>query len=894
LPSHDIVATDANLKAKLTAASQEAKTRPRPKEIWVPYPMINACNLRPSHFQGQAQGDTDALENDSGPDESSFPPLFGTSEPTRPSIDIPDVTPRQSMGHPPRRSDVAPAEIAIRDSGRSPALRIRRRDFQMMAFHFNAPPSDKPPDAVAREVFYCLRDKCCIENIESIHAFQFKAPQEEAGLIRPAYDPSQEFLRMGIGNKAPEGPGSAWRLTEINKDYSYSATYPSTICVPRAVSDNVLKYGGVFRSKSRIPALSYLHHNGGSITRSSQPMVGLQNRRNPQDERLVSAIFSSHTPHSQSSEDFSHSQPFAASAPFVKNELTTLNTHVANHDPDDANDDVSLEDTATEQMAQSPKKVYGSTRRNLIVDARPKINALANRATGGGMEDISNYTGSAGTPIEKIFLNIANIHVMRQSLERVVESFANSDYLDVKPDQEMLRKSGWLNHISGMLDGAELVARVVGLGGSHALIHCSDGWDRTAQISALAEIMLDPHYRTLEGFITLVQKDFLAFGHKFNHRHGIQGSEKWFEIDNERVMPSRSRETSGAENNALNNFGSKALSGAKNWFEKNRTTLFRPAGNGKVTSDGSDSRPPSPPPNPVLHSHSTNAIKDEREHRTDVKEIAPIFHQFLDAVFQIQHHHPNAFEYNERFLRRLFYQSHAGQYGEFLFNNEKERNSFAGRTPSVWPHFLSRRREFTNPDYAKDMYDTLLLPRRYPAAGSIEVRWWSALFGRKDEEMNISHALAPPDLDVSPIKLAKDFSNFSDHTDVDVVSTGPSVGRHSTMLPHVPVKQPEATGSAVEQRHRGSHKVTVLEVQDPAVAAAGHAPVIDDDTRAKGEQTSMGLVEVGSQIGLDEQSRNAGQGDPLGASAERDVPERLRSKLDFAAFARESAYEERA
>ncbi len=30
------------------------------------------------------------------------------------------------------------------------------------------------------------------------------------------------------------------------------------------------------------------------------------------------------------------------------------------------------------------------------------------------------------------------------------------------------------------------------------MVHCSDGWDRTPQIVALAEILLDPYYRSLE------------------------------------------------------------------------------------------------------------------------------------------------------------------------------------------------------------------------------------------------------------------------------------------------------------------------------------------------------------------------------------------------------------
>lgn len=30
------------------------------------------------------------------------------------------------------------------------------------------------------------------------------------------------------------------------------------------------------------------------------------------------------------------------------------------------------------------------------------------------------------------------------------------------------------------------------------LVHCSDGWDRTTQIVSLAELLLDPYYRTIE------------------------------------------------------------------------------------------------------------------------------------------------------------------------------------------------------------------------------------------------------------------------------------------------------------------------------------------------------------------------------------------------------------
>ncbi len=52
---------------------------------------------------------------------------------------------------------------------------------------------------------------------------------------------------------------------------------------------------------------------------------------------------------------------------------------------------------------------------------------------------------------------------------------------------------------------------------------CSDGWDRTAQLASLSQIILDPYFRTINGFMILIQKEWVDGGHKFADRCALGG-----------------------------------------------------------------------------------------------------------------------------------------------------------------------------------------------------------------------------------------------------------------------------------------------------------------------------------------------------------------------------------
>ncbi len=543
-------------------------------------------------------------------------------------------------------------------------LKIYCRDYNYMSFDFQ-------DVMLCKDVYDSVMKLTCTENIEDCYAFLYEPIVIESQYDSWwDYDPEGEFVREGLCfdkvkgvPKQSGGPGNSpepfgksdkgrnsWRMANVNETYDVCDTYPRWVCVPGDVQDAVIAESSKFRSRARFPCLAYYYRkNGCTITRCSQPLVGIKQNRSYQDERLIYGAFSS-------------------------------NGHA---------------------KAQ-----------NLIVDARPVTSAMAQMAVGAGTESMDNYWGDTS---RKLYLGLENIHVIRDSMNSVKEVLRNGDVDGAANDMaqhvsaleitehrarmhEQLVKSGWKHYVSQILKATDLLVKWIHLKGAHLVVHCSDGWDRTPQVISLVEICIDPYFRTLDGFFVLVEKDWCSFGHRFNDRCGRLNTEgKFHDYASSKVASVGTR---------FRNF-----QGFKGFRQLNQALRSRP--------------------------------------NADTLE-SPTFQQFLDCVYQLMRQNPTAFQYNERFLRRLVYHLYSCQYGTFLQNCDKERYELdlPSRTRSVWDYFKARRAQFTNPDYvepAKHLntemvdgnndddydYDANVLYPNYT-----DVIFWYQLNGRSYEDMN--------------------------------------------------------------------------------------------------------------------------------------------------------------
>ncbi|KAL2085867.1 hypothetical protein ACEWY4_019187 [Coilia grayii] len=303
--------------------------------------------------------------------------------------------------------------------------------------------------------FVVGRERDCHDVYSSLLRLLRPVSYEE--LYAFSYNPKQndqqreegwQLIDLGAEFERMGVPCDQWQQTDVNREYKVCDTYPRDLYVPITASKPIIMGSSKFRSKGRFPVLTYFYQEKKSAMCRCSQPLSGFSARCLEDEHMLQAI------------------------------------NKTNH---------------------NCRFIY-------VMDTRPKLNALANRAAGKGYENEDNYSN-----IRFQFVGIENIHIMRASLQKLLEvvgtrSLSFSEYL------VGLESSGWLRHIKAVVDAAVFLMKAMTVEGASVLVHCSDGWDRTAQVCSLGALLMDPYYRTIKGFMVLIEKDWISFGHKFADR----------------------------------------------------------------------------------------------------------------------------------------------------------------------------------------------------------------------------------------------------------------------------------------------------------------------------------------------------------------------------------------
>uniref|UniRef100_A0A5K3EMM1 Myotubularin phosphatase domain-containing protein n=3 Tax=Mesocestoides corti TaxID=53468 RepID=A0A5K3EMM1_MESCO len=330
-------------------------------------------------------------------------------------------------------------------------LIIRGKDFRVACFLIRH-------DRDCQKVYDTLTRLAQVPSIQYLPCFR----DRPLGLLAERcqgwdfFDLRSDFERMGL-------PNNSWVALD-NSSYQICDTYPGLLFVPEIADRTTLLGSANFRSRRRLPVLTWIHPNGKAVLcRSSQPLSGLTSK--------------------------------------------------------------SVDD---QLMLRCIRCASGDGPLLYVVDTRPPLNALTNRAQGKGYEDVNVYKD-----IILRFLQIPNIHAVRGSLEKLLKVYQDPK-VSLKDLNSAVDKSSWLRYLRLIVEAAYFIASRMEpeAGGYSFLVHCSDGWDRTAQVCSLAQLMIDPYYRTFNGFQALIEKDWLYFGHKFTDRCGLVDS-----VDPREVSP---------------------------------------------------------------------------------------------------------------------------------------------------------------------------------------------------------------------------------------------------------------------------------------------------------------------------------------------------------------------
>eukprot|EP00039_Didymoeca_costata_P025948 m.14581 g.14581 ORF g.14581 m.14581 type:complete len:460 (-) comp5148_c0_seq1:96-1475(-) len=167
-------------------------------------------------------------------------------------------------------------------------------------------------------------------------------------------------------------------------------------------------------------------------------------------------------------------------------------------------------------LQASPEKA----KRGRLFDLRTQDDVKDEQKRGGGSEIMDGYFNW-----ERLNANMGRLDSLQDAFNKTKDVCQGVDMSNVLTKFE---SAGWLTEIWNLLRTAVVISRTLSREEMPVVIHATTGFDQEIQVSALAQLLLEPRFRTMQGFQQLIEKEWLHGGHPFSTRYGHYDTQtKW-------------------------------------------------------------------------------------------------------------------------------------------------------------------------------------------------------------------------------------------------------------------------------------------------------------------------------------------------------------------------------
>ena len=506
------------------------------------------------------------------------------------------------------------------------------------------------------------------------------------------YSADADFARLGFD---PEH----WTVSDCNTKYAVCLSYPGRVIVPKAL--HTLYTAASKKRGATLPSSAFLFDRFPVVT-----------WRSPATGNYLARSYGMRVAFD------SEAAAAAAQQSGKAAKGSTKDAGKGDTGAEKKEEEREAEEAATKELMEQTMRTYKDLGRCNVIEC------LEAAHHSGSSAQYANLRLPTAAQVRDAFILTAREEQLPLLLTKTTADF----YTQLLP---------WTALVASVLVAADGVASFLcGTTATHAgiVLQVSDTVGQAnvdAAVASLAQLMLDPHYRTINGFIELVEKEWLAFGYPFTvatlldieqplqHRP-VTGTPTsadaiTFSTTSGIVTPAMAESILSPGTGAGG--GSGALTGAGDGTGLSSSkSLYRTATMASAASvrDQEQQRGPSGAQQQQQQSEAGGASSHSRN--------TPIFILFLHCVKTLLDYYPEVFEFNRLFLQWVAEESAARRFGSFLCNTELERQTVRECTPSAWTFVDQNMERFTNMVY-QETTDQIRFSRN-----TMVPAFWSELF----------------------------------------------------------------------------------------------------------------------------------------------------------------------